>query len=106
MALSWLHLAVLSGLCAATNGLFAKLTTTSLTSSLAGHISTHPFVEPAVRAVFFGLNLLFNVVMWTFFTAALKRGDSATRVSVVNTAANFMVCRPLSCVDRAVQLEG
>lgn len=29
--------------------------------------------------------------MWGLFTAALTRGSSATKVSVVNTSSNFMV---------------
>lgn len=30
--------------------------------------------------------------MWGLFTAALAKGSSATRVSIINTSANFMVC--------------
>jgi len=43
-----------------------------------------------VRAIFFGLNLIFNGIMWTLFTKALARGTSTTQVSILNTSANFM----------------
>lgn len=46
-------------------------------------------VEYVIRAAFFGLNLLFNLAMWTLFTAALTRATSTTRVSIVNVSANF-----------------
>ncbi|KAI5795555.1 hypothetical protein EDC01DRAFT_614858 [Geopyxis carbonaria] len=95
---SWIQLAILSGVCAATNGLFAKLTTTTLTTSIAASLATlfglpgdSKFIEYLVRGGFFALNLIFNGVMWGLFTAALTRGSSATKVSVVNTSANFMV---------------
>lgn len=35
MRTNWIHLAIASGICAAANGLFAKLTTTSLTSTIS-----------------------------------------------------------------------
>jgi len=100
MQSNWVQLAIGSGICAAVNGLFAKLTTTTLTSSLASALATamgieegggsSKFVEIVVRGFFFLLNLLFNGIMWGLFTAALTRGSSATTVSVVNTSANFM----------------
>lgn len=40
--------------------------------------------------IFFGLNLIFNGIMWTLFTKALARGTSTTQVSILNTSANFM----------------
>ena len=46
-------------------------------------------MEFLIRAAFFGLNLLFNLAMWTLFTAALTRASSTTRVSIVNVSANF-----------------
>ncbi|KAF8461392.1 hypothetical protein BDZ91DRAFT_699624 [Kalaharituber pfeilii] len=100
--MKWLPLSLLSGLAAAFNGLFAKLVTTELTTNIS--ISVADFfgvsiddagarwiVEGVVRAVFFGLNLGFNAVMWALFTAALAKGSSATKVSVVNTSANFLL---------------
>ncbi|KAI6710623.1 hypothetical protein JHW43_006846 [Diplocarpon mali] len=48
-------------------------------------------VEVVVRAMFFGLNLIFNGIMWTLFTKALARGTSTTQVSILNTSANFMI---------------
>ncbi|TWU73247.1 hypothetical protein ED733_001323 [Metarhizium rileyi] len=94
----WIIYAMASGACAAFNGVFAKLTTTHLTStmahSLAGllALSSHEnVVEVAVRAVFFGLNLTFNGVMWTLFTRALAKGTSTTQVSIINTSTNFVL---------------
>ncbi|TVY12987.1 hypothetical protein LARI1_G008366, partial [Lachnellula arida] len=94
----WIALAVLSGACAAFNGVFAKLTTTELTTSFATSIANllglgdgEKVVEVIVRGLFFLLNLLFNAIMWTLFTQALARGSSTTRVSILNTSANFML---------------
>ncbi|EHY52716.1 hypothetical protein ABEF92_003364 [Exophiala dermatitidis] len=94
----WVVLAVSSGACAAFNGVFAKLTTTALTSTLSSHIATlfslsptNGVVEFLVRGTFFLLNLAFNAAMWALFTAALTRSDSTTRVSIVNVSANFMI---------------
>ncbi|KAI5813335.1 hypothetical protein BZA77DRAFT_121894 [Pyronema omphalodes] len=94
--MNWFTLALLSGLCAATNGLFAKLTTTALTTSIAHSVAgfigleSQVGVEVVVRGIFFVLNLAFNAIMWTLFTAALSRGNSATTVSVINTTSNFL----------------
>ncbi|KAK2839173.1 hypothetical protein FQN49_006402 [Arthroderma sp. PD_2] len=98
----WLTLALASGAFAAMNGLFAKLTTTELTTSISRAIS-HLFssseatttldvvVEYIVRAGFFGLNLLSNFIMWTLFTRALTASPSTTKVTITNTTANFLV---------------
>jgi hypothetical protein len=40
---------------------------------------------------FFGMNLLFNAIMWGLFTRALTLASSTVRVSVINTSANFML---------------
>ncbi|KJZ78033.1 hypothetical protein HIM_02670 [Hirsutella minnesotensis 3608] len=94
----WIFYALASGACAAFNGAFAKLTTTSLTSNLAHFIaslvglsSASHVVEIAVRATFFALNLTFNGVMWTLFTKALAKGTSTTQVSIMNTSTNFVL---------------
>ncbi|KAJ3531012.1 hypothetical protein NM208_g9069 [Fusarium decemcellulare] len=94
----WMFFAVASGACAAFNGVFAKLTTTQLTTTLSTKIadllglsSAENIVEYAVRGLFFVLNLTFNGVMWTLFTKALARGTSTTQVSIMNTSTNFMV---------------
>lgn len=50
-----------------------------------GYLVTH------CPQVFFGLNLIFNGIMWTLFTQALARGTSTTQVSILNTSANFML---------------
>lgn len=41
--------------------------------------------------MFFGLNLIFNGIMWALFTKALARGTSTTQVSILNTSSNFMI---------------
>ncbi|TQV96204.1 hypothetical protein V2A60_003357 [Cordyceps javanica] len=94
----WIFFAIASGVCAAFNGAFAKLTTTELTTRLSNGISNlvglseyENIVEYAVRAMFFVLNLVFNGVMWSLFTTALARGTSATQVSIMNTSTNFIV---------------
>lgn len=48
--------------------------------------------------VFFGLNLVFNGVMWALFTKALARGNSTTQVSIMNTSANFFITAMLGFV--------
>lgn len=40
---------------------------------------------------FFSMNLAFNALMWALFTSALTRASSTTRVSIINTSANFML---------------
>jgi len=94
----WIFFAVASGACAAFNGVFAKLTTTHLTTSLSkgiaetfGLSSMENIVEYAVRGMFFALNLIFNGVMWSLFTTALARGTSTTQVSIMNTSTNFIL---------------
>jgi drug/metabolite transporter (DMT)-like permease len=66
--------------------------TTSWSHSIAEALSLSPdnqIVEYLIRAAFFGLNLLFNIAMWSLFTAALTRASSTTRVSIINVSANF-----------------
>ncbi|ROW14589.1 hypothetical protein VPNG_03166 [Cytospora leucostoma] len=94
----WIVLAIASGACAAFNGVFAKLTTgdrtTSFAQAIAGALhlgSAEVVVEYTVRAIFFGLNLVFNGVMWGLFTQALARGSSTTQVSIMNTSSNFFI---------------
>jgi len=109
----WMVLAVSSGACAAFNGVFAKLTTTSLTSHLATSLSTllnlsadNQFINIALRGTFFLLNLAFNALMWALFTAALTRAESTTRVSIINTSANFMVTAMLGWMIFGEKLGG
>ncbi|OTA98845.1 hypothetical protein M426DRAFT_325639 [Hypoxylon sp. CI-4A] len=94
----WIVFAIASGACAAFNGVFAKLTTNDLSTHIAQAISgflglsdIKGFVEVAVRASFFGLNLVFNGVMWSLFTTALAKGNSTTQVSIMNTSTNFVI---------------
>ncbi|KAI1277968.1 hypothetical protein F5Y07DRAFT_398113 [Xylaria sp. FL0933] len=95
---TWIVYAVASGACAAFNGVFAKLTTDGLTTQIARGISgflsienIDGFLEIVVRCAFFGLNILFNIIMWTLFTQALAKGNSTTQVSIMNTSTNFMI---------------
>ncbi|KAK4223767.1 hypothetical protein QBC38DRAFT_38855 [Podospora fimiseda] len=101
----WIVFALASGACAAFNGVFAKLTTTELTTTLSLGIATllglekaEKAVEIAVRGMFFGLNLIFNGVMWTLFTKALAKGNSTTQVSIMNTSFNFFITAILGFV--------
>ncbi|MCJ1435219.1 hypothetical protein MMC27_004591 [Xylographa pallens] len=94
---SWMVFAVASGTCAAFNGVFAKLTTTDLTTSIAAAIAGFlhlgegsRVVEVAIRAIFFLLNLGFNALMWILFTRALTLHTSTTKVSILNTSSNFL----------------
>ncbi|KAI9741530.1 MAG: hypothetical protein M1818_004336 [Claussenomyces sp. TS43310] len=94
----WIILAVASGACAAFNGVFAKLTTNELTTTLASAIARflglgdgETVVEYIIRLMFLILNFIFNGVMWALFTKALARGTSTTQVSVINTSSNFMI---------------
>ncbi|KAF2873372.1 hypothetical protein BDV95DRAFT_341067 [Massariosphaeria phaeospora] len=110
---TWLILAIASGACAAFNGVFAKLTTTELTASWASSVSqglslspSNKFVEYAIRGFFFGLNLLFNAIMWGLFTRALTLASSTVRVSVINTSANFMITAVLGALIFSESLPG
>ncbi|PSS16611.1 hypothetical protein M430DRAFT_103673 [Amorphotheca resinae ATCC 22711] len=101
----WIVLAVASGACAAFNGVFAKLTTTELTTSFATGIANilglgkgEKVVEVVIRGMFFGLNLIFNGIMWALFTKALARGTSTTQVSIINTSSNFMITAVLGFI--------
>ncbi|KAF1846677.1 uncharacterized protein K460DRAFT_282234 [Cucurbitaria berberidis CBS 394.84] len=110
---AWLMLAISSGACAAFNGVFAKLTTTELTASWSGSIATafglsasNKVVEFAIRGLFFGLNLVFNAIMWGLFTRALTLASSTVRVSIINTSANFIVTAVLSFIIFSESLPG
>lgn len=54
-------------------------------------ISSHPMLMLLIRGLCFGLNILSNIIMWALFTRALTAGSSTTKVSITNTAANFLV---------------
>ncbi|KAL6710394.1 hypothetical protein ACN47E_009340 [Coniothyrium glycines] len=103
---AWLIVAVASGVCAAFNGVFAKLTTTELTTSIAAVFGTSKLIEYVVRALFFGLNLVFNAIMWGLFTRALTLASSTVRVSIINTSANFIVTAVLSFLIFSESLPG
>ncbi|KAJ5243059.1 uncharacterized protein N7469_001386 [Penicillium citrinum] len=92
----WILIAVASGAFAALNGLFAKLTTDNHTTAFAQSLAhlfgldSSPFLELLVRGACLGLNVLCNVIMWALFTRALTAGPSTTKVSITNTASNFL----------------
>lgn len=48
-------------------------------------------LTPTWQQFFFSLNLAFNALMWALFTSALTRASSTTRVSIINTSANFLL---------------
>lgn len=88
-------------------------TTTELTStwsaSLASTFGLNPssqFFEYALRALFFGLNLVFNAIMWGLFTRALTLASSTVRVSIINTSANFMITAVMSALVFEEKLPG
>ena len=45
-----------------------------------------------------GLNVLCNIIMWALFTRALTAGPSTTKVSITNTASNFLATAVLGMV--------
>ncbi|KAM0702129.1 hypothetical protein Q7P35_011039 [Cladosporium inversicolor] len=97
----WLLYAISSGVCASLNGVFAKMTTTTefeKWSYFFGMKEESLIVEALVRGFFFGMNLLFNAIMWGLFTRALTLANSTVRVSVINTSANFMLTAVLGWI--------
>ncbi|KAJ5152150.1 hypothetical protein N7492_010445 [Penicillium capsulatum] len=100
----WVIIAVASGTFAALNGLFAKLTTDNNTSTFAQSIAhlfgleSSPFLELLVRGACLGLNVICNIIMWALFTRALTAGPSTTKVSITNTASNFLVTALLGMI--------
>ncbi|KAJ6119913.1 FMN-binding split barrel-related protein [Penicillium sp. IBT 18751x] len=100
----WIILAVASGAFAALNGVFAKLTTDNNTTSFAQSIAhlfgldSSPFLELLVRGACLGLNVVCNIIMWALFTRALTAGPSTVKVSITNTASNFLATALLGMV--------
>ncbi|OIW31804.1 hypothetical protein CONLIGDRAFT_241244 [Coniochaeta ligniaria NRRL 30616] len=88
----WIIFALASGACAAFNGVFAKLATGELTSSISRgvahflHLSAaEGVIEVIVRCVFFGLNLAFNGIVSTLSLTSLGSrisSDSAPRFPI------------------------
>jgi len=52
------------------------------------------------------LNLVFNGIMWGLFTRALTLASSTTRVSVINTSANFIITAVLGFLVFSETLPG
>ncbi|KAF4542230.1 Transcription initiation factor iia small subunit [Lasiodiplodia theobromae] len=110
---AWLALAIGSGACAAFNGMFAKLTTTSLTTSWSHALLSlfnlspdNKVFEFSFRGFFFLLNLLFDAIMWGLFTRALTLAFSTVRVSIINTTSNFMTTAILGALIFGESLPG
>ncbi|KAJ5091945.1 hypothetical protein NUU61_006815, partial [Penicillium alfredii] len=57
-----------------------------------------PVLEMLIRGLCLGLNVLCNVIMWALFTRALTAGPSTTKVSITNTASNFLMTALLGMV--------
>lgn len=88
-------------------------TTTALTSDFAaalarlfGVAEDSIYINYTLRGTFFGLNIIFNIAMWALFTAALRKGSSATRVSIVNVSSNFMITAVLGAMIFSEKLPG
>ncbi|KAJ5121316.1 Pyridoxamine 5'-phosphate oxidase [Penicillium bovifimosum] len=100
----WIILAITSGAFAALNGVFAKLTTDNHTTAFAQSLAhlfgleSSPVIEMIVRGACLGLNVLCNVIMWALFTRALTAGPSTTKVSITNTASNFLATALLGMI--------
>ncbi|KAJ5563299.1 Pyridoxamine 5'-phosphate oxidase [Penicillium sp. DV-2018c] len=100
----WIILAITSGAFAALNGVFAKLTTDNHTTSFAQSLAhlfgldSSPVIEMIVRGACLALNILCNVIMWALFTRALTAGPSTTKVSITNTASNFLATALLGMI--------
>ncbi|OJD19364.1 hypothetical protein AJ78_00634 [Emergomyces pasteurianus Ep9510] len=111
---NWAILAIASGLFAATNGLFAKLTTTHLTTTFSqtlSHLLNLPptsegIAEYVTRTLFFGLNVLSNGIMWALFTRALTASPSSTKVAITNTTANFLLTALLGMAVFGEKVDG
>ncbi|CAD0084639.1 unnamed protein product [Aureobasidium vineae] len=96
----WLLFAIASGACAALNAWAESL------SHVFGLSGPNKFFEFLVRGLFFVLNLVFNAIMWGLFTRALTLASSTTRVSVINTSANFMITAVLGVLIFSETLPG
>ncbi|CAG7935254.1 unnamed protein product [Penicillium nalgiovense] len=122
----WIILAITSGAFAALNGVFAKLTTDNHTTAFAQSLAhlfgldSSPVIEMLTRGVCLhtfslflysfspsvnynihaclGLNVLCNVIMWALFTRALTAGPSTVKVSITNTASNFLATALLGMI--------
>ncbi|KAJ5496458.1 FMN-binding split barrel-related protein [Penicillium fimorum] len=92
----WIILAITSGAFAALNGVFAKLTTDDHTTAFAQSLAhlfgleSSPVIEMLTRGACLGLNVICNIIMWALFTRALTAGPSTVKVSITNTASNFL----------------
>ncbi|KAJ2793435.1 Transmembrane protein 42, partial [Coemansia helicoidea] len=89
--------AALAGLFAALGSVGAKLTVgldaDPLVQAVCGALpgASAQAVAGAARALFAGATGVCNVLMWLFFTKALRHSDSTPRVMMLQTASNFAV---------------
>lgn len=54
---------------------------------------TDPFYQTCL-----GLNVVCNIIMWALFTRALTAGPSTVKVSITNTASNFLATALLGMI--------
>ncbi|KAJ2306901.1 Transmembrane protein 42 [Coemansia sp. RSA 2702] len=84
--------AVLGGVFAALGSASAKLTVgapSAHVGALAQALAPGLPAAATARALAGGLAALSNVLMWLFFTKALRYGQSTARVMMLQTAGNF-----------------
>ncbi|KAJ2708432.1 Transmembrane protein 42 [Coemansia spiralis] len=87
--------AALAGLFAALGSVGAKLTVALDAGPLVGAVyaalpgASAQVVAVAARALLAGAAAACNVLMWLFFTKALRHSDSTARVMVMQTVSNF-----------------
>ncbi|ENN73493.1 uncharacterized protein LOC109541884 [Dendroctonus ponderosae] len=75
-----MHYAILAGGCAASAGLFGKLSGLEIFEGLL-----------AVRVLFFGAMLLCNLAVWTLFVRALHQSHSSLTATMVSSTSNYLI---------------
>ncbi|RMJ27451.1 pyridoxamine phosphate oxidase, partial [Aspergillus sp. HF37] len=68
-----------------------RFRTTAAETASSLESSNSRFLELFIRALCLALNTTSNVIMWALFTRALTASPSTTKVSITNTAANFVL---------------
>jgi len=99
----WIILAVASGACAAFNGVFAKLTTTELTTNIATSVagflglgSGEKAVEIVIRGIFFALNLIFNGVVCVMSLNRMVQFKSRSKILMTTADVGIVHQSPCS----------
>lgn len=82
-------LAIAAGVCGSLSSLFGKLSFDSdLVRSFTGDNSVYLFY--GVRAFFFVLLVLSNVLMTSLFTRSLDSSDNSFKPTIINFSSNFL----------------